>query len=72
MSYPNDVILSTDYEKKTQRFNQPSKKPYNIIFPNESNFHSGQDTFFIFMFSLAIKAFVMFVTLSIFQSNYVV
>ena len=72
MSYPNDVILSTDYEKKLKRFNQPSQMPYNIIFPNESNFDSGQDTFFIFMFSLTIKAFVMFVTLSIFQSNYVV
>ena len=50
-------------------FNQPSQMPYNIIFPTETNFPIRSRYVFYFMFSITFKAFVMFVTFLLFQSN---
>ena len=43
--------------------------PYNVIFPTETNFPIRLRYVFYFIFSLLIKAFVMFLTFLLFQSN---
>ena len=52
-----------------QGFNQPSQMPNNVIFPTELNFPIRLKYVFYFMFSLTFKAFVIFVTFLLFQSN---
>ena len=43
--------------------------PYNVIFPTESNFPVKSRYVFYFMFPDTFKAFVVFVTFLLFQSN---
>ena len=43
--------------------------PLNVIFPTETNFPVRSRYLFSFMFSLTFKAFMMFVTFLLFQSN---
>ena len=42
---------------------------YNVILPTETNFPIRSRYGFYFLFSLLFKAFVMFVTFLLFQSN---
>ena len=50
-------------------FNQPAQMLCNIIFPTAKNFSVRSRCVFYFMFSLKFKAFVMFLTFLLFQSN---
>ena len=63
--------VSKAYCKSTQiqEFNQPSQMLYNIIFLSESNFPIRSRQLFYCMFSLTFKAFEMFMTFLLFQSN---
>ena len=50
-------------------FNQPAQMLCNIIFPTAKNLSIRSRCVFYFMFSLKFKAFVMFLTFLLFQSN---
>ena len=72
-SQSTHLLMCLSFESLTSitktGFNQPSQMLYNVIFPTESNSPIRSRYIFYFIFSLTFKAFMMFVTFLLFQSN---